>query len=177
MTDPQLVPQQRLWNAKLPNFWEFHKRGWTPRQERIHTHGNEMHRELLAPHTTLIHKLSTTSMVRSSCTPAHWLNMRNWKKFLIYSNNWKHQHYQLSSHTKSKTQQLLAGKLTLSQPKPGQSAKTVFGKVRGNRLPRRIFWQKYFPPLVMNRKIHWKQKETEDTTKNSRKLYWVYIIY
>jgi len=29
-------------------------------------------------------------------------------------------YYQLSSHTKSKTQQLLGGKLTLSQPKPGQ---------------------------------------------------------
>ena len=35
------------------------------------------------------------------------------------SNNWKHQCYQHSSRTKSKTQQLLRGTLTLSQLKPG----------------------------------------------------------
>ena len=48
------------------------------------------------------------------------MNMRNWKKSSISSNNWKHQCYQQTSCTKTKTQQLLGGKLTLSQLKPGQ---------------------------------------------------------
>ena len=37
----------------------------------------------------------------------------------FHGNNWKHQCYQHSSHTRSKTQQLLGRKLTLSQLKPG----------------------------------------------------------
>ena len=41
------------------------------------------------------------------------------EKSLIYSNNRKHQCYQNSSHTKSKTQQLLRSKLTLFQLKSG----------------------------------------------------------
>ena len=41
-------------------------------------------------------------------------------------NNWKHQCYWHSSGSKPKTQQLLGGKLTLSQPKPGQCCTRIF---------------------------------------------------
>ena len=55
--------------------------------------------------------------------PADLLTSWTWETGKIpwfLSNNWKHQCYQHSFHAKSKTQQLLGGKLTLSQPKPGQ---------------------------------------------------------
>ena len=58
--------------------------------------------------------------------PAHLLiswTRETGKSPSFRSNNWKHQSYQLSSGTKSKTQQLLRGKLTLSQLKPGQCLK------------------------------------------------------
>ena len=45
----------------------------------------------------------------------------------FHSNNWKHQCYQHSSCTKSKTQQLLDGKLTLFQLKSGQCWKVPKG--------------------------------------------------
>jgi len=54
--------------------------------------------------------------------PAHllisWI-FETWKGPWFLS-NWKHQCYQPSSHTTPKAQQLLGGKLSLSQPKPGQ---------------------------------------------------------
>jgi len=40
-------------------------------------------------------------------------------------NTWKHQCYPYSSCTESKTQQLLGGKLTLPQPKPGRLVKLL----------------------------------------------------
>jgi len=53
--------------------------------------------------------------------PAHLLVSWIWetgKSPWFLSTNWKHQCYQHSCN-KSKTQQLLVGKLTLPQPKPG----------------------------------------------------------
>ena len=89
------------------------------------------------PQPTPIHKLSMMSMLWNISTGqlglAAWLCSRpaaapllvSWvretrKSPWFHSNNWKHQCYQHSSLTKSKTLQLLGGKLTLSQPKPGQ---------------------------------------------------------
>ena len=54
--------------------------------------------------------------------PAHLLISWIWetgRSLWFLSNNQKHQRYQHSSHTKPKTQQLLGGKLILSQLKPG----------------------------------------------------------
>ena len=59
----------------------------------------------------------------SRSAPAHLLVSWTWetgKSPGFHSNNWEHQCYQHSC-TKCRTQQLLGGKLTLSQPKPGQS--------------------------------------------------------
>ena len=82
-----------------------------------------------------IYKLSITSMIWnisidqlglsawlcSLPAPAHisWI-WETGKSPWFHSNNWKHQCYQHSSGTKSKTLQLLGGKLALSQLKPGQ---------------------------------------------------------
>ena len=59
--------------------------------------------------------------------PAHLLVSWIWetgeKSPWLHSNNQKHQCYQRSSCTKSKSQQLLGGKLTLSQPKLGYREK------------------------------------------------------
>ena len=58
--------------------------------------------------------------------PAHVLISWIWeteKSPWFHRNNWKHQRYQHSSGTKSKTQQLLRGKLTLRQPKLGHDRK------------------------------------------------------
>jgi len=56
--------------------------------------------------------------------PAHLLISQAWetrKRSLISQEQLKPSvYYQHSSHTKSKTQQLLGRKQTLSQPKPGQ---------------------------------------------------------
>jgi len=70
-------------------------------------------------------------LLSSSCTLAHQLNTGHWRKSLFHSNNWKHKYSQLSSHAKSKTQQLPRGKLTLSQLKPGQPGRGFCTRVGG----------------------------------------------
>ena len=54
-----------------------------------------------------------------ACLLISWL-WETGKSPWYHSSNWKHQGYQYSSQTKSKTQQLLGGTLTLLQPKPWQ---------------------------------------------------------
>ena len=119
-------------------FWEISEKVWTSRQERIRTHGNDKTRQLPGPWPAPVYKLSMTSMVwnisfgqpgclpgrapsqlRHTCSFAEHGGLKNSPWFL--SNNWKRQCHQHSSHTKSKTQQLLGGKLTLPQPKPGHT--------------------------------------------------------
>jgi len=95
-----------------------------------------------APWSNPIYILSMTSMVwnisigrlgLAAClcplpAPVHLLLSWTWetgKSPWFLSNNWNHQCYQHSSHTKSKPQQLLGRKLTLSKPKPGQSCKAL----------------------------------------------------
>ena len=59
--------------------------------------------------------------------PAHLLISWVWemgKSLWFHSNRWKHQCYQHSSCTKSKTEQLLRRQLTPSRPKPGQCHNT-----------------------------------------------------
>jgi len=46
--------------------------------------------------------------------------MKNWEKVLDFIATTENISYLHSPHTKSKTQQLMGGKLTLSQPKSGQ---------------------------------------------------------
>jgi len=60
--------------------------------------------------------------------------MRNWKKVLDFlATTEALVYYQHCSHTKSKTQQLLGEKLTLSQLKPEHCAiKTPSGSTKGN---------------------------------------------
>ena len=100
----------------------------TPRQERISTHGIE--KEPPAPQRAPIHKWSMASMVWnvspaqlglaawlcSLPAPARLLISWTWetgKSPQFHSNSWNHQHYQHPSPAKSKTQQLLGGKLTI----------------------------------------------------------------
>ena len=67
-------------------------------------------------------QLGLAAWLCSLPAPAHLLFSQTWeteKSPWFPRKNWKHQCYQHSSHTKSKTQQLLGGKLTLSQLKPG----------------------------------------------------------
>ena len=96
------------------------------------------------PQSTPIHKLSMMFMVWNisigqpgslpGCAPSQLLHTHSWaeyekleKSLWFHRNNWKHQCYLHSSHTKSKIQQLLGGKLTLTQPKPGQVLSDVMG--------------------------------------------------
>ena len=139
MTDLQPVPEQRSWNAKLTNFWEFRKtppKKWTPRkvrtcgQDSIWTPRKWEELRASCPLAAPFHKLSVTSVVWNISTgqlgPATWLcSLPAPARLLIswtwemgrspwfHSNNWKHQCYQHSSCTKSKLQQLLGGKLTI----------------------------------------------------------------
>ena len=133
------VRTQNLWISLISQIlWNSQKKDctgkvWSPRQERIWIHGKE---NIPAPWPTPIYKLSMMSMVGnisigqlglaawlcSLPAPAHLL--LSWtgetgKSPWFHSNNWKYQCYQCSSRTKSNTQQLLRGKLTISQPKPG----------------------------------------------------------
>jgi len=57
----------------------------------------------------------TPSQPLHTCSSAEYEKLEKSPWFL--SNSWKHQCYQHSSCTKSKTQQLLGGKLTVSQLK------------------------------------------------------------
>jgi len=74
-----------------------------------------------------ISQLGLAAWLCSLPAPAHlpvsWIR-ETAKSPWFHSSNWKHQCYQHSSCPKSKTQQLLRGKLTLSQPKPGQMETT-----------------------------------------------------
>jgi len=75
-----------------------------------------------------IGQLGLAAWLCSLPAPAHLLSSWIWgtgKSPWFHSSNWKHQCYQHSSSTKSKTQQLLRGKLTLSQPKPEDSCKAI----------------------------------------------------
>ena len=106
---------------------------------------NSQKREELipAPQPIPIHKLSTTSMVRDISTgqpglpawlcsvpaPAHLLISWTWeteKSPWFHSNAWKLPCYQHFPHTKPRPWQLLRGKLTPSQSKPGQTVSSNF---------------------------------------------------
>ena len=106
------------------------------------------------PWPTPIHKLSMTPIVwtvsigqlglaaRLCClpAPAHPLISWTWEageSLWFHNHNRKHQCYQRFSRTKSKTQQLLGGRLTLSQLKPGQC---------------RNIWKGFF--VSLNNKLH-----------------------
>jgi len=69
-------------------------------------------------------QLGLAAWLCSLPAPAHQLISQTWeteKRSLISQQQLKTSvYYQHSSHTKSKTQQLLGRKLTLSQPKPRQ---------------------------------------------------------
>jgi len=95
---------------------------------------NSQKKWVLPAQPTSIHKLSMPSMVWNisaglaawpcslpapACLLISWIWETGRSPWFL-GNSWKPQCYQHSSHTKSKTQQLLRGKLTLSQPKPGQ---------------------------------------------------------
>ena len=137
MTNSQLVPKQRSQNPEIMNFRKFPKKFILLDKREFKLPETRRAESLLPPsQPPFINRawhlwygifplaslsVCVAALPPSSCTPAHQLKIRNWKKSLIYSNNWKHQCCQHSSDTKSKTQQLLGGKLTLSQPKPGQS--------------------------------------------------------
>jgi len=65
-------------------------------------------------------QLGLATWLRTSQVPHTCLLAENGKlQKDLFSNNYKCQHYQHYSHTKSKRQQLLGGELTLSQLKPG----------------------------------------------------------
>ena len=116
---------------------------WSLRQERIQSHGKEKEKNNIPPpsanpHSQTEHdvygmeyfhccwKYYSTGWAAWLCSlpaPAHLLSSWIWatgRSPWFLSSNWKHQCYLHSAHTKSKTQQLLGGKLTLSQLKPGQ---------------------------------------------------------
>jgi len=63
---------------------------------------------------------------RSTCSSDEYEKLE--KSPSYHGNNGKHQCYQHSSPTKSKIQQLLRGKLTLSQMKPGQERAQWLGE-------------------------------------------------
>ena len=111
----------------------------TPRQEKDldPQKWEEQRAPCPAPQRAPVHKLSTTSMVwnnsigllgcLSGCAPCQLLptcSSAEYEKLekgsWFHSNNWKHQCYQHFSCSKCRRQQLLRGKLTLSQLKPGQ---------------------------------------------------------
>ena len=107
----------------------------TPGQDRMQTHGKEKKFPALQPAPT--HKLGMMPMVRnisvgqlgylSSYAPPHLLHTCSLAKHgklekgLDFLETTENQCYQHSSCTKSKTQQVLGGKLALSQLKPGHS--------------------------------------------------------
>ena len=126
--------------TKLVNFTEFAKLTEKDRTYRkVWTHGKRVQlteKRVSAPWPTPIHKPSMTSMVWnisidqlglaawlcSLPAPAHLLisqTQETEETPWFLSSNWKHQYCQHSSLTKSKTQKVLGGKLTPSQPKPG----------------------------------------------------------
>jgi len=144
MTCPQPVPKQRSWNP--PDFHKFHdihkkKDKLLEKSELLDKRGFELTEKrkdysLLQP--TRTYNLSMPSMVwnisigqfgcLSGCAPSQLLHSCSLAEYekpekspCFLSNNCKHQCYRRSSRTKSKTQRLLGRKLTLSQPKPGQS--------------------------------------------------------
>ena len=141
MTDLQSVPEQWLWNPKLMNFWKFHKTHKNHPNSRKSlnswTRGdsNSWKREEPNPASWQSSFLNWAWCLRYGIFPlaslgwlpgsaASQLLHISWiweteKSPWFRSNNRKHQCYQNSSGTKSRTQQLLRGKLTLSQPKPG----------------------------------------------------------
>ena len=129
---------RNLWILQI---WRNSQKDWTPGKVRTPPQKirkkEKKRRRISAPWQTPVYKLGLTSMVWnisvgqlglaarlcSLPAPAHLLVSWTWetrKSPWFLSNNWKQQCYQHSSHTKSKTQQLLGGKLTPSQLKPGQ---------------------------------------------------------
>jgi len=62
------------------------------------------------------------SQLLHTCASAEHGRLEKVLDFIATTKNISYQH---SSHTKSKTQQLLGRKSTLSQPKPGQMAKKI----------------------------------------------------
>ena len=144
---------QNLWISRnswishnLPNSWKKDqnpRKVQSPRQVRIQTPGNEGKKRI--PALSLANPIHTPSMmsrvwnISTGQLGSAWLCslpaparlLMSWiretrKSPRFHSNNWKHQCYQHSSCTKSETQQLLGGKLTLPQPKPGQPITPVW---------------------------------------------------
>ena len=147
MTSSQRVPEQRLQNTETTNFADFSQRILTLWQKRIWIHRNKKRRKIPPPRPAPVHKLSMTSMLRTSfivqlvylsgCAPFHLLHtcsLAEYEKlekvldFIATSENTQH-----SSCTNSKTQQLLGGKLTPSQLKLGQPCKGTNGHISEGR--------------------------------------------
>ena len=139
MTDSQAVPKQQSQKPELTDFADFIElpKNTTLQEKRRFKLMEKRKQKILIPQPTPIHKLSMTSMVWyisiSQLGPAAWLCslpapahlLISWiwetgKSPWTHGNNWEHQCYQHSPRTESKTEQLLRGQLSLSQPKPGQ---------------------------------------------------------
>ena len=120
-----------------PEFCEIPEKVWTAGQETIWTHGNEKSRFLPPSQPPFLNwawrlrygmfPLASLGYL-SGYAPSQPLpvcSSSEYKKFEkvldFIATTEKNQCYQHSSRTKSKAQQQLRGKLTLPQPKPGQS--------------------------------------------------------
>ena len=110
-----------------------HRKFQTPRKEMILPPG------LLSMRSTVWNistgQLKLAAWLCSLSSPEHLLISWVWetrRSPWFHSYSWKHQHYQHSSHTKSKTRKLLGGKLSPSQMKPGQQGKQAKYNIAAN---------------------------------------------
>ena len=145
ITEPQTLGFLRiLWNSQKSLNLQKSFNSWMRADSNLWKKQEE---QIPPTQPTLIYKLSMTSMVWTISTgqlglavwlcslpaPAQLVISWIWatgKSPWFHRNNWKHQCYQHSSHTKSKTQQLLEGKLSPSQLKPGQPGNNVLNFFR-----------------------------------------------
>jgi len=132
MTNSQSVPEQQGQNPKMANLQNSWKSwsSWT--KEDSNSWKQESAESFLPPgqpHSGAERDAHGVEYFHwaawlAGCAPSRLL-LLSWiwetgKSPWFHSNNWKHQCYQHSSPTESKTQQLLWGKVTLCQLKPGQ---------------------------------------------------------
>ena len=164
------VPEQELRNPEITNFIKLSKKTKLLKKfdlpDKRGLELMEMREEQIpVPQPTPNHTLSVPPMVQNISTgylglpawpcslpsPAHLLTgwiQETGKSPWFHSNDWKHPCYQRSSCPKSKTQQLLRGKLTLSQAKPGHTACVVIDLQRAARHPRAASCRPGLPKLL-----------------------------
>jgi len=147
MTSLQSVPEQQSQNSELAdfaNFTELLKKTELPEKFKREVSNSQKREDPIStpgqpplinwawrPWCGIFHLTSLGWL--PGCAPSQVLHICSLaepekleKSPWFYSNSRKHPCYQQPSHTKSKTQQLLRGKLTLSQGKPRQGLFVVF---------------------------------------------------